>query len=138
MISVPMLLLVFQVSVHSADENVLLNEADGPVMNFVEALANASIPCGVEIRLEDVGVGTYADLKRWESVRLPSPSAAFLTELTNRFNNSHEAYSASLMHGVLVVRPSTHDDLANSYLDRPYLGGPITVDSAARATLQIF
>jgi hypothetical protein len=133
-----MLLLVLQVSAHTADESALLNEATGPVMNFVESLANASVPCGIEIRVEDARGGFYTEMQRWESVRVPNPSATFLVELANRFNSTHGAYRASVMHGVVVVRPSAGDDLADSYLDRPYLGGPITVDSATRAALQVW
>jgi len=134
----PLLLLVLQVSTHTLAESALLNEADGPVMNFVESLANASIPCGIEIRVEDVKGGSYFDMRRWESVRVPNPSDTFLTELANRFNSRHEAYRASVMHRVLVVRPSTGNDLADRYLNRPYFGGPIVVDSAIRAAYQLF
>lgn len=124
-----------------ASQARLVQEADAPVMEFAWTLARASVPCGFELRSADA---TF-DLRSARYLRNAEPPYApvaasdeLLIQLVTRFNATHGAYKAELMRGVFVVRPSERIPIADEYLDRAYTGGPIDVDSAIRAELQLF
>ena len=99
-----------------------------PPVRFVDALADLSIPAGLELRKQDRFAGSS------ETV-IPDSPARSVEELARLFSAAHSDYSATVVDGTMVVRPAQN---RSEYLDgaAPLLS--VTVRGLMRVTEKLF
>lgn len=104
--------------------------ADQEPLAFVMSLADASIPVGFEVpRSHWVLPRRVPDFNVAREPAVPFPN------LVQRFNARHADYKATIMDGVVVVRPVGR---AAAYLDQPSTLGPVTVTGVTFAVRMVF
>jgi hypothetical protein len=109
----------------------LLIAAQRSPTDFATALANASVPSGLEIReSDDVPPSGRLTFKVDPERRVPA------SELVQTFNAQHRDYHAVMMRGVLVIRPIRG---ALPFLDEPStIYPPVAVIGAMAAARRVF
>jgi len=124
-----------QVTVPSA----VLAVADSSPFEFAMALANASVPAGLEIReSDDVLPAGYPTLdgKRPAWFNADRTHRIAGTEVVEAFNRSRRDYRAILMGQVLVIRPV---EGTLTFLDQPSsISTPTPVTGAMAAVRRVF
>lgn len=119
--------------------SAVLAAAAASPLEFAMALANASVPAGLEIReSEDVLPASWPTVNgrrpAWFNADRTHRIAA--TEVVDAFNGSRRDYHAVLMGQVLVIRP-VGGTLA--FLDQPSaISGPTHVTGAMAAATRVF
>ena len=108
----------------------LLSAAERPPLEVTFLLANAGIPCGIEIReSDDVVPRPPADARRDLLQQVPA------SMVVEAFNASHREYRAALVDGVFVIQPSAG---RASFLDSPSVIVPrITIVGTMEALRRI-
>lgn len=107
----------------------LLAAAQNSPVEFVMALADASVPAGLEIRASE-----RTPRRKPELNIAPQPTQS-IAELVRVFNEFHRDYRAALVDDVLVIRPS---DKRSAYLDQQSTIGRPTVTGLFPAIRTVF
>lgn len=119
--------------------SAVLAAAEASPVEFVMALANASVPAGLEIReSEDVLPASWPTVNgrrpAWFNADRTNRIAA--TEVVTAFNGSRRDYRAVLTGQVLVIRPIGG---TLPFLDQPSaISGPTHVTGAMAAARRVF
>lgn len=100
----------------------LLLAAETRPIEFAMALRHADVLVGIEVPAAD------RIPQRMPNFALTYDKTVALSEVVNRFNQSHPGHQAALVDGVVVVRPR---DRRADYLDQPFNSANQTVINGA-------
>jgi hypothetical protein len=105
----------------------LLQWANSDPMTFVQLLAEAGLPAGLELGESDYKLVKTTrsrwNSQEWNRERFERDATVPADELVTVFNASHPTYRADLQDGVFVIRPRTG---RAAYLDTRALSGLLT------------
>jgi len=100
----------------------LLEAATDNPLRFVQVLAEAGIPAGLELRSADLPISGRRNVDRTHREYLQAQPVVALSDVVDAFNRSHGDYRAMIDRGVVIVRPAGPRAM---YMDTRPLSGRI-------------